>query len=476
MRSAKCLLTALFGVSAIAGAAFGQSVARDLPPVSLRAFGPGGSAPLTTVQGAASEELGECRVWWDNGNYDGVTGLNSQELSSEHGDFSALVADDFFLKFGRCYYIESIELDMAVFGVEIPEVILRLYNDCSGKPDTQKGEDFIEPIITDLGELADWPGFTHYRFRFVTELFEYGYQRLWLSPVGQGKGLYYWLSSNNGVVQGVQGQYKSAAYNVPDWTDVDAIGDDCPSSECQVPCTDFNFRLCGKCCWLIKDNTPHDLAGLASIAFSNGIVFGSRSVDNFQIPPGKDVEVCKIEGWLATNCDRSRVFMEIYNNDCDTPVKPAAITITDLKYEATGELFNGIPVYRFYTVCPGVILQGGQNYWLAIASIGLGTPHERSHWLFKALGDCHINITEGQYKNIFLAGVQNFTPVSEIPTNSPTFGPGIPRDFAFRLYTAEPEMENGTPPSEEEPAPTNVGSPAAPTRTLKDVNAIREGI
>lgn len=461
MRSAKCLFTAMIGVTAIAGVAFGQSGARDLPPVSLKAFGPG--APVSIA--AASEELGECRVWWDNGNYDGVNGLNSQELMSEHGDFSALVADDFFLKFGRCYYIESIEVDMAVFGVEVPEVVLRLYNDCNGKPSTQKGDDFIEPVVTNLGDLAGWPGFTHYRFRFVTELFEYGYQRLWLSPIGQGKGLYYWLTSGNGVVQGVQGQYKSPAYGFTDWTDVDSIGDDCPDSACAVPCTDFNFRLCGKCCWLIKDNTPHDLAGLSSIAFSNGIVFGARAVDNFQIPPGKDVEVCKIEGWLATNCDKSRVFMEIYNNDCDSPVKPAAITITGLKYEATGELFNGIPVYRFYTVCPGVILQGGQNYWLALASIGIGTPHERSHWLYKAKSECHINITEGQYKNIFLTGFQNFTPVSH---------PGLagePRDFAFRFYTAEPEMAAPTPPSEEEPAPTNVGSPAEPVVRIKDVSA-----
>lgn len=460
MRSAKCLLTAIFGVTAAAGVAFaGGEMSRQLPPVSLGAFGPG--APVSIA--AASEEPGECRVWWDNGEYDGVSGLNSQQLSSEHGDFSAIVADDFFLKFGRCYWIEAIELDMAIFGVEVPEVILRLYNDCNGKPDTQFGEDFIEPFVENLGDLAGWPGFTHYRFTFRTELFEYGYQRLWLSPIGQGKGLYYWLTSNNGVVQGVQGQYQSANYGFGEWTDVDSLGVNFDI------CTDFNFRLCGKCCWLIKDNTPHDLNGLSSIAFANGIVFGSRSVDNFQIPPGKDVEICKIEAWMATNCDVTRAFMEIYNNDCDSPVKPAAITISDLGYEATGETYDGLPVYRFYTICPGIVLQGGQNYWLAMASIGVGTPHERAIWLFKALSDCHINITEGQYKNIFLTGFQNFTPVSH---------PGLagePRDFAFRLYTAEPEMVNGTPPSEEEPAPTVVGGPAADPVApgIRDAEAVR---
>ncbi|HBS29129.1 MAG TPA: hypothetical protein DEB06_06680 [Phycisphaerales bacterium] len=405
-----------------------------------------------TVQNRASDVPAECRAWWDNGLPDFVSGLNSQELVVPHASFQALVADDFFLKFGKCYWIESIELDMAIFGVVDPVVALRIYDDCNGRPAALAWPEFTNPAVTNLGQLGGaLAGFTHYRFRFSIDLFEYGYRRLWVNPVGIGKGLYYWLTSNNGVVQGVQGQYQAAAFGFPSWTDVDQTGTNFGI------CTDFNFRVCGKCCWLLKDNSDFDTSGLSSIAFANGIIFGSRAVDNFQVPPGKDIEVCRIEAWMATNCDVTRAFMEIYNNDCDSPVKPASITLTGADVMPLYSVppsegipgipltFDGLPVYKFSFTCPGVVLQGGQNYWLAMATIGVGTPFERATWLFKRKSECHINITQGQYKNIFLAGFQDFTQVEH---------PGLagePRDFAFRLYAAEPEAGETTPPPASEP-------------------------
>jgi len=364
--------------------------------------------------------------FWNNGGV-GDNGLQSQVVDG----FSALVADDFLVKHGQSCWIDHFEVCFAVFGADIPEFSLSIHDDCNGKP----GELVRGPFIgvgTNEGPIPEWPGFSKYRVRFDAALFEAGYRRLWLVPRGLGKGLYYWLTANSPIVQGVQGQYRSAAYGVPDWTDTDDLG---PNFE---ECTDFNFRVCGKCCWLLQDNGDFDSSGLPSLALAGGAVFGSRSVDNFQVPPGEDVEVCRIEAWLATNCDPARAFFEIYKNDCDSPVKPAAITVTGLHAERALDgsqqplTVGGLPVYRLTATCPGVRLSGGRDYWLAIGAVGVGTPHERAVWLFKRKDGCHINIIEGQFKNAFQSGFQSFTPVSH---------PGLagePRDFAFRLFVAEP--------------------------------------
>lgn len=399
------------------------------PPQALTNFGEAQPIPEPL---RVDDGMTACRAWWDNGSYDGRNGLNSQVLfANEHQVmFEALVADDFLLKFGQCYWIESIEVCMAVFGVDEPVVELRVWDDCNGEPSTPAFDTFVDPWVINEGEVPGWPGFTKYRFVFKTELFEYGYRRLWISPVGQGQGLYYWLTANQGVIQGVQGKYRSAQNGVPKWTDVDALGQNFGI------CSDFNFRVCGKCCWLLKDNSDFDTVGLPQSALTMGTIFGVRVVDNFQVPPGKDIEVCRIEAWMATNCDPKRAFMEIYNNSCDTPIgNPIVLAHPDyerLWIADSPMTIQGMPVYRFSFTCPPVILQGGYDYWLSMAALGLGTPHEKAIWLYKRKNGCStINITEGQFKSPFFTMFRSFTPVSH---------PGLagePRDFAFRFYGAE---------------------------------------
>lgn len=417
----------------------------SLPPISINTLGRVDAG--TSVANASGESGGEseCNPWWENGGYDGLNGLNSQEL----GGFEALVADDFFLQYGKCYFIDKVILDMAWFPANgaLPLVKLRFYDDCNGKPAGQIWDELTASIEDVAGGVPNWPGAKLLRCTFVVDRFENGYRRVWLSPRGIGGGLYYWLTSGNGVIQGVQGQYRSAAYGFPDWTDVEPT--ECAS--CLPYCSDFNFTLCGKKCWLLKDNSNYDLVGLTGIAFANGLVFGHRAVDNFQVPPNKgSLEICRIEAWMATNCDTKRAFMEIYGNLCDTPTGPPII-IRDLKVEQLYE--NGspvllqpgnIPVYKFSTILPGVILPGGQNYWLAMAALGVGTPHERAIWLFKAKSACHINITEGQWRSDFF-GFPDWTPVSH-----PDLA-GEPRDFAFRIHVSEPKVPESTPPGNEYP-------------------------
>ncbi len=454
MSLSKCL-TSVVGTTVVAAAAFaGANDARNpnFPPMSLSDFGPRNQDVQIVDQAASGPIETECRVWWDNGSYDGVNALNSQEVYN-NGNliYSAVVADDFFLKFGKCYVIESIEVEVAAFGIPqgIPTVNLRVFDDCNGKPAGPAApfQEYTLPQFTDLGPVAGWPGFNRYRLRWEINLFEYGYRRLWIAPVGQGQGLYYWLTANNGTIQGVQGQYKAPQNGFPNWTDTDDITQDCPSNDCWDHCTDFAFRICGKCCWLLKDQSQYDLAGLSSIAFANNVIFGTRAVDNFQIPPGDPLEICRVEAWMATNCGEA--FMEIYENLCDSPTGSPIVLDKPDREALPGVFFDGLQVYRYSFTCPGTILAGGRNYWLSMAALGVGTPHERAIWLFRVKSECHICITEGQWRSFFL-GFPEFTPVSN---------PGLagePRDFAFRLYVAQPEVEVGGGP--------NPGSePAVPT-------------
>jgi hypothetical protein len=405
-----------------------------LPPMSLTDFGPRDSEVQTVGQhGDALPEEYECRVSWDNGSYDGVNALNSQELY-HNGNliYSAVVADDFFLQFGKCYVIDSIEVEIAAAYIPLatPDVRLRIFEDCNGKPAAAAAgfNEYQSVEITDLGPVTGWPGFTRYRIRYEINLFEYGYRRLWIAPVGQGQGLYYWLTSNSGTIQGAQGQYKAPQNGFPNWTDTDDIEQECPTNDCWDHCTDFAFRICGKCCWLLKDNSQYDLNGLSSIAFANNAIFGTRAVDNFEVPPGEPLELCRIEAWMATNCGEA--FMEIYDNLCDSPVGSPIVLSKPDREALPGVTYDGLQVYRYSFTCPEVELAPGRNYWLSMAALGVGTPHERAIWLFRQKSACHICITEGQWRSFFL-GFPEFTPVS-----NPALA-GEPRDFAFRIYAAE---------------------------------------
>ncbi len=441
-----------------------------LPPMALSDFGADRDIQIAE-QNSSPEIEYECRVWWANGRYDGVNGLSSQELYN-NGNliYSAIVADDFFLKFGQCYVIQAIEVEVAAAFIPAggPNVHLRIYEDCNGKPGAPAAgfEEYSDLQYVNLGAIPGWPNFNRYHIRWEVNLFEYGYRRLWIAPVGQGQGLYYWLTSGAGTVQGAQGQYKAPQNGFPDWTDTDDITQDCPTNDCWDHCTDFAFRICGKCCWLLKDNSQYDLAGLSSIAFANNVIFGTRAVDDFQIPPGAPLEICRIEAWMATNCGEA--FMEIYDNLCDSPNGlPIALTKPD-RETLTGVFYDGLQVYRYSFTCPGTILSAGRNYWLSMAALGIGSPHERAIWLFrrKDFGQgCHICITEGQWRSLFL-GFPEFTPVS-----NPALA-GEPRDFAFRLYVAQPEFPAGTSPgAEQTPTPGFTGK-AENQRDDESVGAI----
>jgi hypothetical protein len=372
-------------------------------------------------------------LWWSNGGPDLGPSGNAQ-ASQVFGTFDARTADDFVITECTWVHMDRIELVMAVSSQTTPAAELIWYDDCDGKPGTVIEVFPMESATAVAG--SPWPGFTLYNMTFLIDRFLDGPQRIWITPIGNGAGQYYWVSADTfPIVQGVQAQYKAAAFGYPDWTDVvDVIN--------LEQCTDFNFSIYGDCCYRIQDNGDYDLVGVESLKFPNQMPFGARGVDNFQLRPGTGpVELCRIEGYLATNCDPSRTIVEIYANDCDRPGALLA-TLEDPIVIDTGDVYAGnpsIPVYCFVWQAKGTLLalDEGQNYWISVVAVGTGNINERGYFLFKQKETCGISITEGLYKNPFF-GFPEFTPVSD-----PALG-GQARDFAFRVYGKCPNDMPGT--------------------------------
>lgn len=149
---------------------------------------------------------------------------------------------------------------------------------------------------------------------------------------------------------------------------------------------------------------------------------------------------------MATNCPLDKIFVEIYENDCNMPANLLCVidVTTDedndgkADYpiaEDTGLDYLGCNIYRlFWPEISRVEIQPGRDYWISFVAQGTGSILDKAYWMYKATSsamDCSaICITEGKVKDPFVEGLESFTFVSEA-----TSGP--PRDFAFRLYSRD---------------------------------------
>ncbi len=423
----------------------------------------------SAARGAETDGDGINTVW-DNGPCDwdvapdAAAGVQSQVWPGIPSPFEARVADDFFIRDCEWWSIEKITVIMAISDnitdVEDLDVNLDIWSDCDGCPEMIQ---YTFPIQVDCvpdpndpdnpdadictiqarmlgagtGDFADtnfWeicfdPEVNPDFFGNTCPLFLNGDTRYWVSPRGGSNGVYYWVTANNYKVQGSQGKFYSPHLGFPSWIDVDDI----PSGK--IDCQDFCFTIDAKVCCLLRDQGEYDLMGMSSLDFPSTSLFSSRSVDQFQVPPGEDQVLCRVEAYIATNCfDDHEWFMEIWDNLCDCPVDGTNRRVDYDKVYMTGEQFDGLDVYCFVWSCPDVTLQAGCNYWFAAAGEGQGVAGERAVFLFKTQeASCDIYIREGKYKNKFF-GYDDFTPVSEIDG-----GPGEPREFAFRIWTRDVE-------------------------------------
>ncbi|MCA9294191.1 MAG: hypothetical protein KDA20_10295 [Phycisphaerales bacterium] len=393
-------------------------------------------------------DTAECNVIWQNGDPDNAYAVRSAE-SPAHQWYAA---DDFILHPCRWNYIEAVEMYFAI-GQDVvdPIIDLRVYPDCDGKPDkTQQPAVYSGYIGVGVPSVA-FSGYNVHKVRFVLDWWVFGNEdgcdRYWLNPVGLTTNTkYFWISTNVGLnaerVQGVQSHFK-APTTVPPYLDWTPYEEYCPNPafpDCQGACIDFNFRICGKICALLKDQGTYDLNGAAATKFPNVNDTG-MSADNFQVAPGLgSVEICRIEAYLATNCNPDLVYGLLFENFCDKPGNDLAnLGFVDF-WEATGDSFDGLPVYKFVWFCTGERVSKGRNYWFApLASRGVNI-NERSVWLFRQREEMckDIWITEGCYMNWndidpVWANVSDYTPLN------------TPFDFAFKIWLVDDTADGSVP-------------------------------
>lgn len=390
-------------------------------------------------------------TWWDNGPCDDVNALQSQTQTVNGVTKWQCVADDYVLKAGLYYYYDSISFDFYVDKATSnsaggPTWTLDLYKDCNGKPSGSPVATYTKFSKVNQGPSAKFTNYNKWTVTFTDiNRYEAGHEsdcttakRYWLSPKGVGTGFYLWRTANNGTIQGAVSMYRNnftGSTAKPDWTETFNV--------CCTPiCTDFCFSIDGLVCCLLHDNSKYELTGLGSLV-SNIIEFGTRAADNFQVPPGGCcVDICRIEAWVATNCDTKKIFGEIYDNDCNCPATDAAQpihTLVDPVVTATGEVTtDGIPVYYVLWNDPGICLDPGRNYWFSAVMVGSGQITDVGYFLFKDHNvNCPILISEGKYKNCWI-GPFDWTKVSDASVF------GLARDFAFRVYIKAPACQAGS--------------------------------
>lgn len=429
----------------VAGSASAQSpLPQDAPApprIDIASFA---SAPIVTARPVVLPL--PATHFWDNGPRDDLTA----HLSQIGAQGTLLAADDFFIKSGQHACVESITVCFAIAdtvdGVMVkPDLTLTVYADCDGRPDDASVVlEVVDPelITATPAGPSMWSGFNLWTIEFRTDAFLAGHQRLWISPRAHAdfdEALYYWVSANNGGIQGAQAQISGGA---GPWQDVQEC--DCPGI-----CTDFCFQINGHVCCLEKDNTPFDATGgQMSLQRFGAAIDTQRAVDNFQIGPYSAVDLCRLEAWIATNCPLEKVFVEIYENQCNMPAaKLLTIDLTDdldgdgfADYPIatdTGADYLGCNIYHFvWPELVGYTLDPGRDYWISFVARGTGSILDKAYWMYRATSACHICITEGKVKNPFVEGLEDFTFVSEATS-------GAPRDFAFQVYTNEVVVKSG---------------------------------
>lgn len=391
----------------------------------------------------------DCCKPWDNGRYDGRNGQTSQiGVDQDWMGFARVSFDDFWLCEGQLHRIGAVRGTMSTNSAA-PKFIVAILPDCDGRPDItrplavaglagtrfdvdQADVPFVLGSITieNVGP-PDAQGFSLYDVRADFPRPKRVNLRggaYWVTIFGVSGNLnpldeFFWGSSGLGVVKGRPGVF----YDGQEFFDSDQL--------C-CGCTDYNFCVEGQSCKILLDNGPPvtqfgppHFPAVASLQNGQRTSDKSRAADKVVFPPCSHAQVCYIEGWVWTNCER--VSLEVYLDACHCPdddlppeatrqadcVWPTGITATD----PTGQVvelkraefsFDQPMIMR---AAPGTDNSGG-NFWLSLVGQGDNRQNARAWFAF---------------------GVRCDNPCTN-------FGPGCFRPAPFDITTWRPNGLAGT--------------------------------
>lgn len=400
--------------------------------------------PNLNVDMSTFARVGECESGdaWDNGTWDGQDG----QVSHEGGgvDLGAKAADDFFLNPCQVWDLECITGCLITNSkFQLAAARLELYADCNGAP----GEllyTFTEFEKTRGANIADNPGFYLIEYTFCTDDQDYTHDctdtdnqhvvlhggSYWVSIIGitdnQGEDESYFATSGdldgNGpnapvirqaVARAIQGDESNAGFGREESEDGEFTYNDGrweKLNECDcIGCTDLCFEVVAHPCAIYLDNGGHRADGSRSQT-STSSARKARTADNIGTNPCKDETVCYFEACVLTNCSCPfDVYLEVYENDCESPdwafgdepfagpyTATKAVLVERHVVQIEGRWMDEYQV-EWHNLA--IELPRNANYWFSVSVKDGGNFQDRAYWCYNDTceDDCEIHISPSQH-------------------------------------------------------------------------------
>lgn len=356
-----------------------------------------------------------CRPW-DNGYADGRGGQLSQiGATDDWRPFVGVSFDDFWLCESQVHHINEASGVIAT-NAALPKFIIAILPDCNGRPDITSplavaglsgtrfdvDQDDV-PFVLGRIETEEHQGPDADGYRWIEARAVFDGKPLvlkggsyWITVFGISASLdpldeFFWQTSGNLVVKGLPGQFfDGASFR--------------SSDELCCGCTDYNFCIEGESCKILLNNGgPVETFGLihptAAPSLQNGQRTSdkSRAADKLVFPPCTNLDICYIEGWVWTNCER--IGLQFFHNDCHCPldmdggseiiyatcVMPTEITAVD----STGVVITLTKAQFFFP--HGRVMQilgggrprpTGDNIWISLVAQGDNNQNARGYFAF----------------------------------------------------------------------------------------------
>jgi len=360
-----------------------------------------------------------CCQPWDNGRADDRGGQLSQlNVDADWRPLVNVAFDDFWLCDGQVNLIDRVSGRMKTSAL-LPKFLVVILPDCDGKPDLLNplgvaGLDGTRwdidqedvPFILGRIEFTDTGTPDADGLRPIDVVAHFDGKRLvlkggayWTAIVGISANLnqldeFFWATSGNNVVKGRPGVFFD--------------GDTCRTSdELCCGCTDYNFCVEGETCKILLDNGPPitsfgpiQFPGYSSIDNGSNSATRSRAADKLVIPPCTDFDLCYIEGWMWTNCDR--IALQFFDDDCRCPddsdtggelrLADCVMSIGPTLNDPTGKPVTLKKAQFFFPIDDELVARIGRgrtngfNVWLSLLALGDNRQNARGY--FAIGGQC----------------------------------------------------------------------------------------
>ena len=385
-------------------------------------------APVATAGGPPSG----CDCLWHNGSPVSPLPLDTPAIISHEGGLVPLgikVADDFYLQPGSIYRLDSIASEMLTNSLPgFVKARLELYADCDGRPGTLLYT-FTRPQVIEggpsgIGDLR--------RVRFTFNMSEQIAPGATYVPIALRPGSY-WVSvvglSDNLCAMGmcdqtawlptsgqVKGSQPRRIFGVPTnvYNQYSYAGQTWQNADCCTSCRDLAFTVCAEPCKVLLDNGGPDLTRFSKAISGTVSIFEAQTADDVVVPPCADVQLCYVQGYLATNCNPPRAALSVYDATCNLPSTfsppisfPASrLTPTGqtVRIEGVDLTVYSVEFWDFRNFGQSTLtLQQGLNYWFSIYAVSSGSFAERGYML--GAKRCDLPSCDGPFRRANPAAV-----------------------------------------------------------------------